>query len=73
RRAVEEGYPLLRRAAASLVARRVRFTDLTGAFAARGETIYIDSCCHVSARGNEILADLMLEAMRADLAGEPAP
>ncbi len=72
RRPVETGYPLLQRAGATLAARRVRFTDLTGAFAPRAETIYIDSCCHVNARGNEILADLMLEAIRADAAAEPA-
>ncbi len=72
RRPVETGYPLLRRAGATLAARRVRFTDLTGAFAARAESIYIDSCCHVNARGNEILADRILEAIRADAAVEPA-
>jgi hypothetical protein len=72
RRVVEAGYPLLRRAGATLATRHVRFTDLTGAFATRAETIYVDSCCHVNTRGNEILADLMLGAMRADTETAPA-
>lgn len=66
RRAVETGYPLLRRAGAALVAEGVRFTDLTAAFAGSAEPIYFDSCCHVNERGNAILADLMFEAIRRD-------
>ena len=66
RRAVEAGYPRLRRAGAALAAEGVRFTDLTGAFAGHPEPIYFDSCCHVNARGNAILAELMFEAIRRD-------
>jgi hypothetical protein len=66
RRAVEAGYPLLQRAGAALVADKVRFADLTGAFAGHPEPIYFDSCCHVNARGNAILAELMFEVIRRD-------
>jgi len=66
RRAVETGYPLLQRAGAALVKDGVRFADLTGAFAARAEPLYFDSCCHVNARGNAILAELMSEVIRRD-------
>ena len=69
RRVVEAGYPLLQRAGAALVADGVRFTDLTGAFATRGEPLYFDSCCHVNARGNAILAELMLDVIRRDTVG----
>jgi len=66
RRAVEAGYPRLRRAGAALAAEGVRFTDLTGAFAGHSEPIYFDSCCHVNERGNAILAELMFEAIRRE-------
>ena len=66
RRAVEAGYPLLQRAGAALVADKVRFADLTGAFAGHPEPIYFDSCCHVNARGNAILAELMFDVIRRD-------
>jgi hypothetical protein len=57
----------------SLVATGVRFTDLTGAFATHAEAIYTDSCCHVNARGNAIVADLVLDAIRRDVEPSPAP
>lgn len=66
RRAVETGYPLLQRAGAVLVKDGVRFADLTGAFSTRAEPLYFDSCCHVNARGNAILAELMSELIRRD-------
>ncbi|MGH7365476.1 MAG: hypothetical protein ACREK9_03625 [Candidatus Rokuibacteriota bacterium] len=68
RRAVEAGYPSLQRAGRTLLRLGVRFTDLSGAFGDHPEPIYIDSCCHVNRRGNAILADLMFQAMRRDLA-----
>ena len=67
RRAVETGYPLLQRAGAALVKDGVRFADLTGAFATHPEPLYFDACCHVNARGNGILAELMFEVIRRDM------
>ena len=69
RRAVETGYPLLQRAGAALAKDGVRFADLTGAFSTRAEPLYFDSCCHVNARGNAILAELMSEVIRRDTDG----
>ena len=66
RRAVESGYPFLRRAGASLRNLGVEFADLCMAFSNHPEPIYIDSCCHVNERGNAILADLMFEVIRHD-------
>lgn len=56
RSAVEQGYPLLLRESEKLLREGVGFHDLTGVFSNHGETVYKDSCCHVNARGNEILA-----------------
>lgn len=73
RRIVEMAYPKLQEVGRSLVATGVRFTDLTGAFATHAEAIYTDSCCHVNARGNAIVADLLLDAIRRDVEPPPAP
>ena len=42
----------------------VRFHDLTGIFADVEESIYIDDCCHVGARGNELLAAAIGERIK---------
>lgn len=57
RRAVESGYPLLLAAGGTLRDAGVRFVDLSGIFADIAEPLYVDDCCHVSQRGNEILAE----------------
>ncbi len=31
------------------------------------EPLYVDSCCHVGARGNTIVADAMFKTIRRDL------
>jgi hypothetical protein len=69
---VERGYPLLRQAGRELVAAGVPFHDLTQVFADVEEPVYVDTCCHVGARGNELLADAIAEAMRADRSGHGA-
>ncbi len=53
---VENGYPLLVREGADLVADGVSFTDLTMIFADVKRRIYADSCCHVNHEGYEIIA-----------------
>ncbi len=50
------GYPLLREEGSALVAAGVKFHDLTDVFADVTETIYVDDCCHVNERGNELMA-----------------
>ena len=72
-RLVEGGYPLLQRAGRDLQTEGVRFVDLTGAFAGHAEPLYIDACCHVSERGNAIVADLIFDTIRRDLQRDPTP
>jgi hypothetical protein len=67
---VERGYPLLRARGAGLSARGVAFGDLTEIFTGMSEPIYVDNCCHVGPRGNEILADAIAARIRADLGRE---
>jgi hypothetical protein len=67
RQIVAAGYPLLQRAGEALTVEGVRFVDLSRVFARHSEPLYVDSCCHVGARGNTIVADVMFETIRRDL------
>lgn len=73
RRVVEQGYPLLQERGAELAARGIAFHDLTRVFEAVEEPLYIDPCCHLNARGNELLARAIAiriaPALAADVAG----
>lgn len=69
-RIVATAYPMLSEAGRALAAEGVLFTDLTAAFAAHPEPLYIDACCHVNRQGNIIVADLIFDAMRRDLQGD---
>ena len=60
---VERGYPLLREFHRDLQNQGVNYFDLTGIFAAHPETLYRDKCCHLNARGNELLAAAMVRRM----------
>ena len=53
---VEEGYPLLQEFNRDLPGQGINYFDLTGIFVDRPETLYKDTCCHLNARGNELLA-----------------
>ena len=63
KRSVEKGYPLLRAFNRDLQKQGINYFDLTGIFAANAETLYRDTCCHLNARGNELLAAAMVERM----------
>ena len=65
---VERGYPLLREFHRDLPGQGVNYFDLTGIFAAHRETLYRDKCCHLNARGNELLAAAMVRRMAPALA-----
>lgn len=58
KRAVEDGYPVLQRAAATLGGRE-QFLDGTMAFDNERAAVYEDDCCHYTDRGYEILAELI--------------
>lgn len=55
------GYPYLKEEGELLVRQGVHFSDLTDIFRNYPETIYIDDCCHVNIRGNEILAEAIAD------------
>lgn len=51
----ERGYPRLRDAGRRLLEHGVNFTDLTPVFRDVSEAVYADDCCHLNARGSEIV------------------
>ena len=60
---VEQGYPVLARAAAALAGRE-EFLDGTAAFDGETAAVYEDDCCHYTDRGYEILAELIASRVR---------
>ena len=60
---VREGYPKLAEYGAALREQGVKFFDLTHIFADHDETLYIDQCCHLNERGNELLAEHILRRL----------
>ena len=64
---VEQGYPLLQEFSRDLENQGIDYFDLTGIFAAQPETLYKDTCCHLNARGNELLAAEMIRRMEPAL------
>jgi hypothetical protein len=65
---VVDGWPHLAAAGGELAAAGVAFHDLTGLFAERRETLYIDDCCHLNVRGNELLGEAIGRALAPQLA-----
>ena len=61
---VRQGYPALSAAGAALQEAGVNFVDLRGALRKERESLYVDSCCHLSGRGYRILAAEVLAAVR---------
>jgi hypothetical protein len=64
---VRLGYTRLRERGTELRARGVHFHDLTQVFAEVREPLYVDNIGHLGPRGNQLLADAMAAAIRADL------
>jgi len=67
KRGAEHGYPRLTAALGALPvsAGGLRIVDATHAFDTEPAPVYVDDCCHYTARGNEILADVVLGAALA--------
>ena len=61
------GYPLLRKFDRDLQDAGINYFDLTGIFADHPETLYIDDCCHLNDRGNELLAAAMVRRLEPAL------
>ncbi len=68
---VEQAYPLLRAAGAELRRKhQVRFHDLTQLFHDTEWAAYRDSCCHLNAFGNKLLAEAIVKAVNDEAAME---
>jgi hypothetical protein len=63
RRSVEQGYPKLQAEGEWLLDNGVAFYDLTLIFKDHNEPLYRDACCHVTARGYEIVNARIADAM----------
>ena len=63
RKGVVEGYPLRIKAGQRLLQDGVNFLDWTHAYESVEESLYIDTCCHVNERGNELLVDDLVRAI----------
>lgn len=63
---IERGYPFLQAEGRELQAAGVAFTDLSHLFAGTTEPLYVDDCCHLNARGSEIMARAIGERMALD-------
>ncbi len=62
-----EGYPLLRQYNQDLPGQGIHYFDLNGIFVDHPETLYIDDCCHLNERGNELLAAAMVRRLEPAL------
>ena len=62
-----DAYPLLRRLGDELRRQGINYHDLTQIFADNRETLYIDPCCHLNARGQELLAASMVQRLEPAL------
>jgi hypothetical protein len=61
---VRVGYPRLQERGRHLVSEGIGFSDLSGVFSERSDTIYSDSCCHYNVTGYEILANAVAGLVR---------
>jgi hypothetical protein len=61
---VDRGYPALQRAGKALGTRET-FVDATALFDAEAQPVYEDDCCHYTARGYELLAELLAAKLLA--------
>jgi hypothetical protein len=64
RETIERGYPALRTAGRALEAQGVAFVDLSQVFRDVPEPVYADDCCHLDARGNELLGAAIGRTLR---------
>ena len=53
---VNKGYRVLRNLGGGLRARGVNFVDLTDVYAETRDVVYRDNCCHVNAKGRDLVA-----------------
>lgn len=68
-REFSERHPLLVEYGRRLRAEGVKFFDLSRIFSEHRETLYVDTCCHLNKRGNELLAEHMMRRIIANEGG----
>ena len=61
RNSVQQGYPILLKYTERLLENGVNFYSAVDAFEGESRPIYIDSCCHYTKLGNEILIDFIFD------------
>lgn len=61
RQSVVVGYPMLIAKGKMLLKNQVNFFDATMIFANIDETVYCDDCCHFNKKGNQIVADYIIQ------------
>ena len=66
-RAYRNAYPVWQRLGDELRQQGINYYDLTQIFADNRETLYVDRCCHLNARGNELLAASMVQHLEPAL------
>jgi hypothetical protein len=64
---VVKGYPLLIEAGHELQREGIDYFDLTQIYSDEEEPLYVDSCCHVNARGYEIVVEELCRTVIAAL------
>ena len=62
-----QGYPLLTDFSRELLRAGLNYFDLSRIFIDHPETLYIDRCCHLNDRGNELLAAAMVQRLEPAL------
>lgn len=73
RRIVMDGFPRLRVRGEQLAQEGVAFFDLSKVFADVAETLYLDPCCHLNERGNQLLASAVARILGPSLALDRTP
>ena len=71
-RTYPDAYPLLLRLGGELRQQGINYHDLTQIFADNRETSYVDDCCHLNARGSELLAANMVQRLAPALRNRAA-
>jgi hypothetical protein len=57
----QQGYPYLKEQQARLIEQGVKSHDLTFLYKDMPDEIYIDNCCHMNSKGNDIIVNAVVE------------
>lgn len=71
KQSVRQGYRRMRRSSVHLREAGVNFVDLSLLFKGVKDPLYIDDCCHVNQKGNDMLAQAMAAEVRRIMTAAP--